>query len=167
MVTVLLTSLITTGFLQKVSAEEVSKVNKDFNKEEIDINDLEDNLYNRSLIENPDFESDLLSAKFILDKEIIKQNSGEVSAYGMLGGGLKGLKAIGTTVKHGGNTLSWILKPFSRKVSVVVKRNSRKIASALSKPQKVSKTYVKQLLRNAGVSKSDTDTIVWWIFMIL
>ncbi|MBA4537265.1 hypothetical protein H1Z61_08945 [Bacillus aquiflavi] len=70
-------------------------------------------------------------------------------------------------MKHGGNTLSWLLKPFSKKVSVIVKRNSRKIARVLEKPEKATKSYIKSKLIKAGVKKSDAETIVFWIFMVI
>lgn len=97
-------------------------------------NQLEEDLYNQSLTENPNFKKDLLATKLRLSQEIYKQsNPSQVSPQGMLGGGLKGLKYLGSLAKHGGTSLSWLLKPFSKKTADTVKRNSHKIADALAK----------------------------------
>ncbi|WP_077307632.1 hypothetical protein [Terribacillus halophilus] len=126
--------------------------------------------YNENMMSNPNFNAELLELRSQFNQQMNGRNNsveGQFTTQGVFGHGLKGLKAIGTMVKHGGRALSWALKPFSAKTAKAVKKNSKKIGKALGKPEKASKKYVRDQLIKAGVSKKDADTIVYWIFMIL
>lgn len=126
--------------------------------------EFEKELYLESLEHNINFTNDLSTIKLSTNANV---NDGSVTTYGVAGVTLKGLKVVGTIVKHGGNTLSWILKPFSTKVSNVVKKNATKIAKTLAKPEKATKNYIKSKLIANGVSKSDAATITWWLFLVV
>ncbi|WP_330948949.1 hypothetical protein [Virgibacillus sp. MG-45] len=117
--------------------------------------------------ESDTFEKDLRMSKFYFEQQVALQDEGEYTTNGILGAGLKGLKAFGAAAKNGGHILSWILKPFSKKYADAVKRNGAKIGKALDKPNKVSRAYVTKKLRNAGINKSDAEMITKIIFWVI
>ncbi|GFZ78760.1 hypothetical protein GCM10010978_20190 [Compostibacillus humi] len=117
-------------------------------------------------LESPSFRQDIMLSKSIIHQEI-RNNQKGVTTQGVLGAGLKGIKAFGSIVKNGGHMLSWILKPFSKKYADAVKRNSAKIGKALAKPEKATRSHVKKLLTDHGVPKDDAEMITKIIFWLL
>ncbi|WP_339214448.1 hypothetical protein [Ornithinibacillus sp. FSL M8-0202] len=117
--------------------------------------------------ESDTFEKDLKMSKFYFEQQVALQDDGGYTTNGVLGAGLKALKAFGAIAKNGGHMLSWILKPFSKKYADAVKRNGAKIGKALDKPNKVSRSYVTKKLRDAGINKSDAEMITKIIFWII
>lgn len=151
-------TIIVTLLLSFVLPSSLQKVNAGSNNNLGDTND------------NTEFPANWSTATSTLQLHAFKQSElkqSDVSANGAIGTGIKGLKALGKIVKHGGTTLSWLLKPFSKKVAKAVKKNSKKIADALEKPEKATKSYIKKELTKRGVSEEDADTIVFWIFLII
>ncbi|WP_010095187.1 hypothetical protein [Ornithinibacillus scapharcae] len=117
-------------------------------------------------LESPTFKQDVKKSESIIQQEIHK-NQEEISTQGVLGVGLKGIKAFGNVVKNGGHMLSWVLKPFSKKYSDAVKRNTSKIAKALAKPEKASRSYIKKRLMDFDIPKDDAELITKIIFWII
>jgi hypothetical protein len=157
MVLTLLMSTIGASFMHsKASASELP-TSPPINKQQYDPDVFD--------VNSPTFEQDLRNSEEIYKQLVGEHNNNHQSL--IFGKSLKGLKALGKVIKAGGHTLNYILKPFSRKAAVVVKRNARKIGNALEKPQKVSKDYVRKRLIKFGVPKGDakiaTDIIFWII----
>ncbi|WP_186579697.1 hypothetical protein [Aquibacillus kalidii] len=118
-------------------------------------------------IDSPTFEQDLIASKLIYQQEFLKQTKGEYQTQGVVGIGLKGIKAFGKIVKNGGHMLSWVLKPFSKKYADAVKRNSKKIGNAFAKPEKASKSYIQNRLISFGVPKDDAKMITKIVFWLI
>lgn len=165
LVAALTLSVILPGFTTKASANPINLTKNDlYSNEEVVT---EQDLFEESLQANPNFLIELERAKFSYQMEINKQPKDEISTAGVITAPLKALKALGVTVKHGGTALSWLLKPFSKKYSVLIKKHSRHISNVLAKPENNTKAYIQAQLVKAGVPKSDAVTIVYWIFMVL
>ncbi|MGG0644951.1 hypothetical protein ABE021_13595 [Sporosarcina gallistercoris] len=160
LIAMLTLSVILPGFATKASASSIESTGN-----EALVTDL--NLLQESLEDNPNFLADLEKAKGLYYSSIGLTYKDEVQARGVVTAPLKALKALGVTVKHGGTALSWLLKPFSKKYSVLVKRYSRQISNVLAKPENGSKAYIEKQLIKAGVPKSDAKTLVYWIFMVV
>lgn len=69
--------------------------------------------------------------KLFINKLVREQNNNYQTL--IFGKSLKGWKALGKVIKAG----EYILKPFSRKYAVAVKRNARKIGKSHRKYQKI------------------------------
>lgn len=156
-------SLILPGFATKASASNLTDNDLYSNEEPV----TEEDLLKESLQANPDFLVELERAKFLYKMEMNQQGQNEIGTQGVVTAPLKALKALGLTVKHGGTALSWLLKPFSKKYGVLVKKHSRHISNVLAKPENNTKAYIKKQLIKAGVPRSDASTVVYWIFMVL
>ncbi|PAF18108.1 hypothetical protein [Terribacillus saccharophilus] len=126
--------------------------------------------YNENIMSNPNFNAELLELRSQFNQQLNGTTGaaeGQFTTQGAFGHGLKAISAIGNMVKHGGRALSWALKPFSANTAKVVKKNSNKIGKAFKKPEKATRSYLIKRLMDAGVSRKDAETIVYWVFMIL
>lgn len=165
-VTMLALSLILPSYTIKANASSIDLTNN--NNLTSDKENLTDfHLLKESLADNPNFANDLEEARTLFQLEVQNQYGDDVYANGVVTAPLKALKALGATIKHGGTALSWLLKPFNKKYSVLIKKYSRQISNVLAKPENGTKAYIQNQLIKAGVPKSDAITIVYWIFIVL
>lgn len=165
-VTMLALSLILPSFATKASASSIDLTDdNNLPSDETTPTDIE--LLKENLASNPNFASDLEEARNLFQLEVQNQYGDDIYTNGVVTAPLKALKALGATIKHGGTALSWILKPFSKKYSVLIKKHSRKISNVLAKPENGAKSYIQKQLISAGIPKSDAITIVHWIFIVL
>ncbi|MEN2468044.1 hypothetical protein [Ornithinibacillus sp. JPR2-1] len=65
-------------------------------------------------------------SKFYFEQQVALQDDGGYTTNGILGVGLKGLKAFGAVAKNGRHILSWVLKPFSKNIRILLKGMGKK-----------------------------------------